>query len=110
MMKKNNNIKADKVEINKEVIKDVHMTNLSAEIAEVAIQGPEAEQILQKLTDYDLARIKSFHFQEDVKIAELILYLSRELVIPERMALRSIQLTPILKLSGKLFWILQGNR
>ena len=41
---------------------DVKVDNISAQIAQVAIQGPKAESILQKITDIDLAAIKYYWF------------------------------------------------
>jgi len=43
---------------------DVKLENASAEIAQIAIQGPEAQAIVQKLTDYDLSSIKYYRFAE----------------------------------------------
>src|SRR5699024_8365843 len=54
---KNNDYKADEVEIK----------NVSAEYVQVAIQGPKAEEILQKITETDLSEIKFFRFETDVK-------------------------------------------
>lgn len=41
---------------------DCLLTNESDNISEVALQGPLAEEILQKLTDYDLSSLKFFTF------------------------------------------------
>ncbi|MGX1263785.1 aminomethyltransferase [Rossellomorea marisflavi] len=46
----------------------VELTNRSGEIAQLAIQGPLAETILQKLTDTDLGSIGFFKFQDEVVI------------------------------------------
>ncbi|VXC10772.1 aminomethyltransferase (glycine cleavage system protein T) [Bacillus sp. 349Y] len=46
----------------------VELTNRSGEIAQLAIQGPLAEKILQKLTDTDLGSIGFFKFQDEVMI------------------------------------------
>ncbi|AZR72906.1 glycine cleavage system protein T [Anoxybacter fermentans] len=43
---------------------DVKIENMSDRIAQLAFQGPQAEEILQKLTDYDLSSIKFFYFTE----------------------------------------------
>ncbi|MBO8171265.1 MAG: glycine cleavage system aminomethyltransferase GcvT [Bacillaceae bacterium] len=48
---------------------DVTIRNISDEVALLALQGPHAEQILQKLTDEALAAIKPFYFKQDVSIA-----------------------------------------
>lgn len=42
---------------------DVQLENISAQVAQVAIQGPLAEQILQKLTSTDLSEIKYYWFK-----------------------------------------------
>jgi len=54
---KNNDYKDDEVEIK----------NVSPEYVQVAIQGPKAEEILQKITETDLSEIKFFRFETDVK-------------------------------------------
>lgn len=51
--------------------------NLSDDYAQLAIQGPKAQQILQKLTDLDLDTIKFFWFKPGVKISGVECLLSR---------------------------------
>jgi aminomethyltransferase len=41
---------------------DVRVRNASAEYAQLALQGPESERILQPLTDVDLASMKYYRF------------------------------------------------
>jgi len=41
---------------------DVEVTNRSADYAQLALQGPDAQRILQPLTDTDLASIKYYRF------------------------------------------------
>jgi aminomethyltransferase len=41
----------------------VDLRNASAEYCQLALQGPDAESILQKLTDVPLAEIKYYHFR-----------------------------------------------
>ena len=41
---------------------DVQVANISAQTAQIAVQGPKAEAILQKLTDLDLSTIKYYWF------------------------------------------------
>lgn len=48
---------------------DVEIINVSDETAEVAFQGPLAQEILQTITNYDLAKITFFTFADDVEIA-----------------------------------------
>ena len=55
----------------------VEIENVSDKIAELAIQGPKAEEILQKLTDEDLSQIKFFYFKDKVKIAGVECLVSR---------------------------------
>lgn len=43
---------------------DVELRNASAEYCQIAVQGPEAISILQKLTDTPLDEIKYYHFRE----------------------------------------------
>ena len=56
---------------------NVELTNTSAEVAELAIQGPKAQIILQKLTDMDLNEIKFFYFKEDVLVDGVKCLISR---------------------------------
>ncbi|MBA4541319.1 MULTISPECIES: glycine cleavage system aminomethyltransferase GcvT [Thermoactinomyces] len=48
---------------------DVTVENISDQIAQLALQGPSAETVLQKLTDTDLSEIKFFKFKNDVALA-----------------------------------------
>ncbi|MFC4769129.1 glycine cleavage system aminomethyltransferase GcvT [Effusibacillus consociatus] len=48
---------------------NVEITNLSEQIAQLALQGPLSESILQKLTDYDLSTVKYYWFAQDVTAA-----------------------------------------
>lgn len=56
---------------------DITIDNRSDDIAEVAIQGPKAQEILQKVTDLDLNEIPFFHFKEDVMVAGVPCLVSR---------------------------------
>ena len=42
----------------------VDLRHVSVEFCQIAIQGPKAVEILQKLTDSDLSSVKYYHFQE----------------------------------------------
>lgn len=53
------------------------LTNLSNEVAELALQGPEAQNILQKLTDTDLSEIKFFYCKRDVVVSGVKCLVSR---------------------------------
>ena len=41
----------------------VMLENISEQTAQLALQGPEAEEILQKLTGTDLSKLKYYHFE-----------------------------------------------
>lgn len=56
---------------------DVDILNVSDQISEVALQGPKAQEILQKLTDTDLSQIKFFYCNRDVNIAGVKCLVSR---------------------------------
>jgi len=56
---------------------NVEMENVSDRYAELALQGPKAEKILQKLADIDLNEIKFFHFRPDVKLNGISALVSR---------------------------------
>lgn len=62
------NIEKDYEWLAQHVFGDVVLINISDEVAQLAIQGPLAETILQKLTSTDLSEIKFFKFKENVKI------------------------------------------
>lgn len=47
---------------------EVTLDNLSESVAQLALQGPLAENVLQKLTDTDLSQLGFFKFQQDVLI------------------------------------------
>lgn len=47
---------------------DVTLTNVSDDIALLALQGPLAQKVLQKLTNEDLAEVKFFRFKDDVEL------------------------------------------
>lgn len=56
---------------------DVEIENISDTVGLVAVQGPNAEKTLQKLTDTDLSQIKYYHFQDDVDIGGVKAMVSR---------------------------------
>lgn len=55
----------------------VELTNLSDQVSEVALQGPKAQEILQKLTDTNLDEVKFFFCKRDVNIAGINCLISR---------------------------------
>lgn len=56
---------------------DVEIKNISDEVSQLAIQGPLAEKVLQKLADIDLSTIGFFNFKTDVKLGEVSGLVSR---------------------------------
>jgi aminomethyltransferase len=56
---------------------DVVVTNVSDKIAQLALQGPEAEAILQKLTEENLKEIKFFKFKDNVSFNGVTALVSR---------------------------------
>ncbi|MCA0991018.1 glycine cleavage system aminomethyltransferase GcvT [Pseudalkalibacillus hwajinpoensis] len=59
------------------IIEGVSLNNISNEMAQLAIQGPKAEVILQRLTNTDLSSIGFFKFQADLMIAGIKTLVSR---------------------------------
>jgi len=55
----------------------VTVKNLSAEIAEVALQGPNSERILQRLTKYPLNEIKYYHGVDNVDVGGINTLITR---------------------------------
>lgn len=55
----------------------VEIVNVSDKYAELALQGPKAQLILQKIADVDLNEIKFFHFMPDVKLNGVSALVSR---------------------------------
>jgi aminomethyltransferase len=63
------NIDKDLEWMNKHITDNVTIENASSSYALLALQGPVAEEVLQKLTDEPLADIKFFRFKENVDIS-----------------------------------------
>ena len=59
------------------VTQDVKVENVSDKYAQLALQGPKAEKILQKITDKDLGEIKFFHFCDHVDLGSVDAFVSR---------------------------------
>lgn len=55
----------------------IEAINVSDQYAQLAVQGPLAEEILQKISDTDLSSIKFFYFNPNVKIAGVECLVSR---------------------------------
>jgi aminomethyltransferase len=71
------NIEKDYEWICKQSFGDVEIRNVSAQVAQLALQGPLAEKILQKLTDFPLTEIAYYWFRQDVPIAGIPALVSR---------------------------------
>jgi glycine cleavage system T protein (aminomethyltransferase) len=56
---------------------DIELKNISSEVSEVALQGPKAQDILQKLTKFDLKQIEFFHLNREVDISGVKCLVSR---------------------------------
>ncbi|MED4070529.1 glycine cleavage system aminomethyltransferase GcvT [Priestia endophytica] len=56
---------------------DVTLTNVSEEIALIALQGPSSEEVLSKLTSHDLSKISFFNFQNSVSVNGVEVLISR---------------------------------
>lgn len=61
----------------KNVFGNVTVTNVSSMYGQLALQGPNAEKVLTKLTDIDLSSISFFGFVEDVNVAGVKTIISR---------------------------------
>lgn len=62
------NIEKDYKWLKEHLAGDVNLENLSEKTAQLAIQGPLAEKVLQKLSGSELSEIGFFKFQQDVNI------------------------------------------
>lgn len=56
---------------------NIQVQNISAEVAQLALQGPKSEEVLSKLTDTDLSQIGFFRFLPDVQLAGMKALVSR---------------------------------
>ncbi len=56
---------------------DVQIENISDRISQLALQGPIAEKVLQRIADIDLSTIGFFHFNPDVKLDGVKGFVSR---------------------------------
>ena len=56
---------------------NVEIRNDSYDIGIVALQGPKAQEILQKLTDFDLSEIKQFKFRDNIDVSGSSCMISR---------------------------------
>lgn len=71
------NIDKDFDWLREHLIGDVTLQNQSGETALLALQGPEAESILSKLTESPIGELKPFHFMERAEISGIPALVSR---------------------------------
>jgi aminomethyltransferase len=72
------NIEKDFNWLQTNLIEDVELINVSSDIAQLALQGPLSEKVLQKLSkNTDLSEIGFFKFKENVELNEKITLVSR---------------------------------
>lgn len=71
------NIEKDFEWMQKQQEGDIVLTNKSDEYAQIALQGPYAQEVLQTLTTTDLAEIKYFKFQNNVTVGGYDVLVSR---------------------------------
>ncbi|WP_033541920.1 glycine cleavage system aminomethyltransferase GcvT [Planococcus sp. CAU13] len=71
------NIEKDFKWMQEQSIEGVTLENVSDQYGLLALQGPLAETVLQRLTDVDLSEIKPFRFQQDVEVAGHTVLVSR---------------------------------
>jgi aminomethyltransferase len=55
---------------------DVELNNLSDDIGQLAVQGPKAEPVVQKLCDFDLSEMK-FYWSTEIQLKDIPVVLSR---------------------------------
>lgn len=56
---------------------DVEIENISDSVGLIAIQGPFAQKTLQKLTDFDLDKLKYYYLQSDISVDGVKVMISR---------------------------------
>lgn len=71
------NIDKDVAWMEQHVEGNVHVRNISAEVAQLALQGPKSQEVLSQLTDTDLSQIGFFHFLPNVNLAGMTALVSR---------------------------------
>ncbi|SFA42002.1 aminomethyltransferase [Anoxybacillus pushchinoensis] len=71
------NIEKDFAWLQEHVFGDVEVVNVSDDIAQLALQGPLAEKVLQTLTATDLSAMKFFSFADGIRVAGVEALVSR---------------------------------
>ncbi len=57
--------------------KAVNITDISADTIQLAVQGPDAAALMQKITGYDLSKIKYYRFADNITIDGILSIISR---------------------------------
>ena len=95
------NIEKDFEWLQSHLVDDVELVNVSGDIAQLALQGPLAEKVLQKLTkNLDLSEMRFFTFKNDADVNGVKALVSRQ-AIQGKMALKSIAGAKMLKAYGE---------
>lgn len=68
------NIAKDFAWLEENLIDDVTLLNSSDEIGLLALQGPDSQKVLEKITDNDLDSIPFYHFAEGIITGHAIIY------------------------------------
>ncbi|WMJ78292.1 MULTISPECIES: glycine cleavage system aminomethyltransferase GcvT [unclassified Sedimentibacter] len=63
--------------LNNNALGNIKIKNVSLDYAQLALQGPEAQAILQKLVNENLDEIEFYHFKSDVNVGGISALLSR---------------------------------
>lgn len=71
------NIEKDFAWLEAHVVGEVELVNISNDIAQLALQGPLAEKVLQRLTTVDLSNMKFFAFADHIDVAGVQALVSR---------------------------------
>jgi aminomethyltransferase len=71
------NTEKDYAWISQNLINEVEAINVSADYAQLALQGPKAQEILQRISDTDLNDIRFFWFNPTVRISGVECIVSR---------------------------------
>lgn len=71
------NIDKDYAWIKQNAFAKIEIQDISRQYAQLAVQGPAAEKILQRLTQFDLDKIRFFWFNPEIEIAGIDCLLSR---------------------------------
>ena len=71
------NIEKDVAWLLEHVEGDVEVKNISEEVSQLALQGPIAENVLQRIADIELSAIGVFEFKADVRLKEIKALVSR---------------------------------